>query len=724
MAGQLSAYRDEIFNFLRTVTIKFEPFAYLMGASYMKQYGLSDPHQEWNPYYINLTGEYTSENTQMEVYSSEVNGLVTFDKTLVQRYPKTAAAYKIPNKEYFTLEERYPANRGLIRAMVYPVGDMDTVIKAENFALLGYDDTLLEQNERASLVKCLKDFLRMVKNRWWIPEYMYEDMYAVTFWAMLWQALPNFLLMQRFLNIKTPYVHSFHIWEYLTSRGLGDYRDVLTQNQTNWLYRNIDFILTNKGKGFTLNELADNLLQEIHVSLMAKDMVQNTEDMLESEYIPNPEYINWKLTTGVEDSREDHSILVGKLEDSGLEHETSVEQIAMQEDELGNIPYNKLPTKFLEFKKDPVDTSNESLMVNFFLDTLIYRFSKGDLSYYISITDPISRNTCRLYVGDAIALWYYCCRRSVLETPRELPTKYRCHLAFKDYKPSDSEIRQSVFYDSTEYRLKEIIDYDKMVNQDIDWGPGVFTSVEDFTTVLSNQFRALLYFLKCMEQSNKFIYHRAMQSFFEDVRSEPWLEVKLSEYTSYESWIASLPCIAEWIALYNEESSQENAWNTLGYAVFNALFPVDYTTYYEFIGRVRHMEQIYASIRDLFIQLGSYNITYLENDRDTYRYLRIREPEFYLGRTDYVMDNFWFMVIDNLYFKRKDTIHIHFPCCHIDFQSQLAGLSYSFRNNLILDLDWSKQTTYYDYGVLQNRIHLRNTSQTTTHTQSIFIETH
>lgn len=725
MAGQLSAYRDEIFNFLRTVTIKFEPFAYLMGSSYMNRYGLSDPHQEWNPYYINLTGEYAENDTRMEVYSSEEEGTVYFDKTLVDRYPRTAAAYRIPNTEYFTLEERYPSNRGLIRTMVYPAGDMNRVLSAENFELLGYDDSILEQNERASMVKVLRDFLRMVKNRWWIPEYQYEDMYAVTFWAMLWQCLPNVLLMQRFLNIKTPYVHSFHIWEYLTSKGLGDYRDVLTVNQTNWLYRNIDFILTNKGKGFTLNELADNLLREIYVSLLAKDMVQDASDYLTDDYIPRPNYINSQLITGEEDNREDHPRLVDKLVATGLDTSKSADELLQEEIDLGNHPYNKLPTKFLEFKKDPINTSNEALMTNFFLDTLVYRYSVGDLAYYVTINDPVTRSNTRLYVGDALALWYYCCHKSVLDDPIiNIPTKYRCHIAFKAAQPTDAEVRQSVYYDSTEYRLKELIDYDKMINVDIPWHPKVFTRVEDFTTHMCNQFRTLLCFLKFMDQSNKFLYHRAMQSFFEDTRINDWLDVKLVNYTTYEEWIQATPEIATLMDIYNAESDQQLAWHNLGLAVFNALFPVDYNTYSDFIGAVRRLDEIYTSIRDLFIQLGSYNITYLENDRSYSRYLRIPEPDFYNGASTFLMDKFWLIIIDGLYFKRKDIINLDLPCNVIDFYCQLAGMNYSYKNNLIISLDWSREQTHYDYRVLQERPEIKLQDQRITHNWNICIETH
>src|SRR5574344_1792329 len=126
MTGQIESYRSEIFNFLRTVTIKFEPFAYLMGQDYMDLYGITDPHQSWNPYYINLTGEYSNDDTRMTVYSVEENRQVPFDKD--------------PNKEFFTLQERYPDNRGLVRTIAYPVASMKDALAAPNLSLLAYDD--------------------------------------------------------------------------------------------------------------------------------------------------------------------------------------------------------------------------------------------------------------------------------------------------------------------------------------------------------------------------------------------------------------------------------------------------------------------------------------------------------------------------------------------------------------------------------------------------------
>lgn len=725
MTGQLSTYREEIFNFLRTVTIKFEPFAYLMGESYMKQYGLTDPHQKWNPYYINLTGEYTPNNQTMEVYSAEVDHIVAFDKTLIARYPKTAAIYKVPNKEYFILEERYPKNRGLIRTMVYPAGDMDTVLAADNFDLLGYDDSLLEENERANLVMTLKQFLKMVKERWWIKEYDYEDMYAVTFWSMLWQMLPEVLLMQRFLNIKTPYVHSFHIWEYLVSKGLSDYRDVLTRDQANWLYRNIDYILCNKGKTSTLDILTRNLLKNIYVSLLAKDMVQNSEKMMDEDYTTEPKYVNFRLTTGKEVNREDHKYLVDKLVKSNIEEDLTLEDINRQSKQLSNIPYNTLPTKFLEFKKDAVNTQNEALMVNFFLDTLIYRYSRNDISYIVNITDPISRNVIKLYAGDAIAFWWYCCKRSIGESNDDIttiPSKYRLHIPFKAVKPSAYDMRTSVYFDSTEYNIRTLIDYDKMMDSDINWHPKAFTSVTDFSNHAAEQFRALLYFNQCMEQSNKFLYHRAMQSFFEDIRERGWIEFSLSKYTTYTEWRNSLPAVDALIKRYDNTARSLSVWDGLGASIFDALFPINYNKYSEFIGIIRNLEQIYASIRDLFIQLGSYNITYLENERDAYSYLRIPEPDFYIGTTSNQMNDFWILVLRNLIFTHKDSIYLDLPHCRFDLSTNLAGVSYQFKNKLAVGIDWSHKTTIYDKHVLQDKHVLHQDKNTITHTGRICIE--
>ena len=121
----------------------------------------------------------------MTVYSPEVEKFVPYDENLLKDYPRTAALYRVGNKEYDILVERYPENTGLIQTIAYPVESIDAAIKAKNLTPLAYDDSFLHINERETLVKCLRDFLDMVRTRWWINEFTYEDMFAMTFWGMI-----------------------------------------------------------------------------------------------------------------------------------------------------------------------------------------------------------------------------------------------------------------------------------------------------------------------------------------------------------------------------------------------------------------------------------------------------------------------------------------------------------------------------------------------------------
>ena len=632
MSGQIETYRDEIFNFLRTVTIKFDPFAYLMGQSYMDQYGLTDPHAEWNPYYINLTGKYSANDTRMTVYSPEVEKFVPYDENLVKQYPRTATLYRVGNKEYDILMERYPGNTGLIQTIAYPVSDIQTAIKADNLTLLAYDDSFLHINERETLVKCLRDFLDMIRTRWWINEFTYEDMFAVTFWSMIWQYLPVLLLTQRFLNIKTPYVHPFHIWEYLKSKGLGDYRDVLTNSQSLWLYRNINYVLKNKGKNSNLMILAENILGEIFVSLLYKDMYQETSTRW-NNVATNPVFRSFNLVTDKEVKTESFRTLNDRLVNLNIENRYSAEYIEETEKALGTHSYNILPTKFLELKKEPINTSNEQLMINFFLDTLLYRYSNDELSFTCTVVEPVNKTALKLYVGDMIALWYYCIMRATNITPTVLPNKYQSHIAFDRLQPEVSDLQQSIFYNGTEYPIKSQIDASGMIEK-LGWHPRHFTKQTEFMTFLVRQFRALLSFNRDAEQSNKYTYHEAMRSFYRDTMVQKCFPISLAPQENYLSWISNNEFIKATIDLYDDQGNTE-IYKKLGELCFDSIFPLDKVASDEFLGNVRNMERIYVSVRDLFIRLCSYNVTYLETDRDKHEYVKIEEPDVLRTLTEY-----------------------------------------------------------------------------------------
>ena len=79
---------------------------------------------------------------------------------------------------------------------------------------------------------------------------------------------------------------------------------------------------------------------------------------------------------------------------------------------------------------------------------------------------------------------------------------------------------------------------------------------------------------------------------------------------------------------YETITDKDTYFNTLATACFDALFPLTEVMLDEFVGTLRNLEAIYNSVRDLFIQLCSYNVTFLETERERNYYLNYRDPDF------------------------------------------------------------------------------------------------
>lgn len=689
MASNLDLYRREIFNFLRTVTIKFEPFAYLMGEKHMNAYGLTNPHGKWNPYYIHLSGEYTSDELAsgdvMHVYTveHELPEDIILTKNVRDTNPKTYALYHIPNAEYEHLEEKYPKHVGLLRCMIYPVKDIDTAIAAPNLSLLAYDASLLDVNEREDIVKYLKDFLEMVRHRWWIEEYTYEDMYAVTFWAMLWQLLPMVLLGRRFENIKTPYVHPFHIWEYLKSKNLGDYRDILTHRQSLWLYRNIDYILENKGKASNLTILAKNLLEDAFVSLHYIDMQQDISNF-EEDLHAQPQFIFNNYETDKEEKIKQLDDLNPMLYEAGLSDSNTPEYVTETANDLGTTGYNQLPTKYLELKKDRIDTSSLAMMTTFFLHSLVYRYSEGKLEYSVTISDPYTGASVKLYINDMIVLLYYAICRSIDLQPTYIPTQVRVRVPYRI--SNDVQLTETIKYADNTYNISELVNVEGVLNL-IPWDSRVFVSRDDFAEFINKQFDAHYFLFKQMEQSHKYLYHKALRRMLDDITVNRILDIHLSGHTEYATWIDSIPVVSTLIKQYEDivaPIAKCNAYRNLSRMCYDTIFDIaDGKTG---VNTVKKMNAIYDAVRELFIGLCSYNITFVDSERDNVEYLRVEEPDFLVGlhTSEYVRKNasFFNLIIlivaylsgDN--FKSKITMSLN--DIEVPYSTQLTIVNTSF----------------------------------------------
>ena len=259
---------------------------------------------------------------------------------------KTLEAYRIPNRYYDILCEKYPKQVDLIKAIVYRVPTKEVsslvtikeikddlkklmtkglitrayyddlfyrfktqedlvrlmgqdlegirhndqmslsearrtrVARAGNLELLHCNTDRLNSNERVSMVEHLVKTLEIVKRRWAVDEFNYEANYAAVLWSMLWSVLPVAMIAKRYANIKTPAVSVDHMWDYLNSKGLQSYNGYLTEKQTWFLYKNINYLLQHAGQQRALNILIDNILADYGLTLKAKTVVLDTTKSL------------------------------------------------------------------------------------------------------------------------------------------------------------------------------------------------------------------------------------------------------------------------------------------------------------------------------------------------------------------------------------------------------------------------------------------------------------
>lgn len=330
----------EIMNFLETVTIKNSYFAQQMLALKVKELIRDYLPDIYNPYYRHINGEYIlDERNSAQLHHEVVNpttgiiesqiipAFVTMDSGTVLKnsevyeaeyfnevmyvtsldtqtvipftkenlhvefalaagrdensvHKKTLASYKLPSRYYTLLCEKYPAQVDLIKAIVYPIPSLSQAIASDNYTVLSYDDSLLHANERISLISRMKSLMDVIRCRWDVKEYVYEEHYPMVIWGMIWNLLITHLRAQRYINMRTPSAHPQHIWEYLNSHGLEGYRGYLSSTQELFLYRNLRYILANRGKQSTMNILIDELLNESGIDIKAKTIVLDTSNVL------------------------------------------------------------------------------------------------------------------------------------------------------------------------------------------------------------------------------------------------------------------------------------------------------------------------------------------------------------------------------------------------------------------------------------------------------------
>lgn len=433
-------------------------------APLVKEYGLKTT-SPLNGQEIPNSMIYKRCNILPVISSYDTQEKIPFTKNLLtsSKHISTAEVYRIPNDRFFRLLEKYPESSDIIKAIAYPIEPITTMgktmtaferaVAAKNLELLAYNSDMLETQEVDSIHDCVVATLAMIEDRWAVKEFQFENLYAPAQQRLIWDILWLSVFVQRIANIRSGATHSYHIWSYLRSNGLGEYRDTLTLRQQLFLYRNLRYLTEHKGtqhaleiliyvlltsqnitlqgknakqmlaseKGENLSETARKYpgIQSVTVAKTVLDAIANMrqknpnirfQNILEYLGLHAGEVLNndqLEYEAGYDETTEK---TYEKERDAGLEYQNDYlyEKSTEKTDEMIRSSHTShLNTKLLELVNGATSDLYYALYTKFFSETLMYRLSLGDMQFSITFRIPQSALQVILPAKDAVGVIFY-----------------------------------------------------------------------------------------------------------------------------------------------------------------------------------------------------------------------------------------------------------------------------------------------------------------------------
>ena len=628
-------YQQEAINFLQTCTFNFPPFADMINTDLNKKgytVDLGDPFT-WK-YWMNLEGKYHTSDTMMTVFSLDTQEQIDFTVANLKRHKKTFNYYKPGSEGFPQLCRLYPGQTNLIKNILFPVEDIEKAYASDYFELLAYGEGYLEHDERNYVLSELKDYITYVKDRWYLDFLSYEEYFFIAFYATFLQSLYGAILTARIKAIKTYNVHTFHLWEYLKSKGLGDYRAILNRKQSMFLYRNINYILANQGKQSTLVLLADNLLSDIGIALVGRTIYQHTEggsDDLRTipDFLAEPVPTIFADIVTI-DPPVPTSDIIYRVNQMGLDYPPTFNYVDRVERRVGYTDLNILPTKFVELKPIPRDKKYAEVFNNFCIDTLVTCLNTGKYNPKITILDEISGISSKMDGKTAFLFLMWCLARGAELLPDKISKWYFPKASFKFDVPSMTLPNQYI-NNGRKYVINQSIDVTGFI-AGAEYPQEYLFDPTDFSYMIHGLFKVLLKQHKTMRHHDGKVPLDMFKIIFNAITDQKPYPINFTDAETFDEFFAlsSNMNINQVKNLYENnidattgrlsKKSKEN-YEALAFKTFEGLIPV-ISEFLEFSDEFTPL-RFYQELKKLFIQLTSYNILFLETEPSNQQYIFI-----------------------------------------------------------------------------------------------------
>lgn len=412
---EYNAYVSGVLSLVRTLVIKCEAIANVDNKLLVSAgYPVSSDKKTWR-YYLNMNGTYHAADTKMMIQSLDTGETILFSKEMLNIHLSTRRSYASGGYWYTRLIETYPAQRELINGILNPI-DLDAAISAADYKILRYNTDLVLWNEE-NLIPQLQQWIDGFAQQHFNNEYFYADnLMLPNALAALYGLMPAAIMTIRQEAVGTRYVHDFHIWSRLNSYGdMTKYKGILDNKQLLWLYRNIEWIVKNAGKNYTLGLLITNLLSERSIPIAHYDVTYNTENQL-VDITPLPGFIKTNLNLTDEYGRR-HEILSAEEIIEKEAHLAKDNQL-LKSDYLADLIakgkyslFSDIPTKLLDSEMEDYTTRHAQTLMNTAYNHWVYLVKQGSYVAVVDVANAKNGTSIRLTVKEALILWTYLTRK-------------------------------------------------------------------------------------------------------------------------------------------------------------------------------------------------------------------------------------------------------------------------------------------------------------------------
>lgn len=644
----------EVYNFLRTVTVKYEPIAMQQNTALLSRgYSVSATDKTTWKYYLNMQGRYHESDTPMYVTSLDTRARILLTPEVLAGHPRTRTVYS-PGGIYFKrLCETYPTQTDLIKSILFPVTDVEKAITSPDLTLLNYGTGYLEEMEEEPIVDAIVTFLAIQVERWHFKFLADEPLFHISFLSSLWTQLALVIMVEREVNVKTRYAHSWHIWNYLQTHGLDNYSDILDRKKTMMLYQNVEYFRANSGKQSNLEILHDRILSDFGIALYGRRVVLERQTgadnyqltpQLKATYIPeSSRFVSSEIVS------ETVGTIQEKAYEKGIAENPTSESVAVKERTLGDTTLNNYTTKFVEIRPITKNKVFASIINSFVIDTLMTSIIRGYYTTPISVTDTATGASLTLPPKELMAIYHYASMKAMGFTPTNIPNKFSLYTSFTtEIEPPKDVIWRGdeKVYVRSHFKPEEFL---SGLNYDEDiYSPTEFSEMlerlwlrylehmwEDMTTSIDNRHYILAY----------------LTSLCHKRRTETFSLV--TNFTEYSRWfgIGGIDIESSVLSQYYLQEDPKASWQNLADTIISALIPMTDTLNY--FGNFTMSDLGYDRLRKLFIEMCSYQLVFLESSRDT--------PEYSIGgkwSTQYGPDHIdaYSEITDVLYENHVNTI--------------------------------------------------------------------